>query len=239
MSDFQQIIVSHQMISHHFPHEVWKCMKEALENYPTDHHSANTYTFAETLPYNEKASSVPEQASSYQATSFIEHETLTLPNMVENRSGESSSESSIVMQPISVNENQVGNTAVEMNVVAVSSSSSEFSLSSIPDANAPLARPESFTLSSSAQSPTSPFVLNILVQRRRPDVVPNEHGDMATDRLLSAEQKDSASHISTSNTSTLQSNISDPFDKICAGQYDSNLSCDDVNVDIHGTNAES
>lgn len=42
--------------------------------------------------------------------------------------------------------------AAEMNVVPVSSSSSEFSLSSIPDANAPLARPESFTLSSSGMS---------------------------------------------------------------------------------------
>lgn len=44
-------------------------------------------------------------------------------------------------------------TAAEMNISAVSSSSSsEFSLSSIPDANAPLARPESFTLSSSGMS---------------------------------------------------------------------------------------
>lgn len=41
---------------------------QAVENYPQDHHSTDTYALAETLPYNEKVSNVPERPRFYQVS---------------------------------------------------------------------------------------------------------------------------------------------------------------------------
>lgn len=251
VNDFNQIIVSHQMISHHLPQEVLRCVRKAIHDFPTDRIN-RSYAQSATLPYTENRSNsmqnkdmnknktvpISEQPhSSFVLESPVQHHEL---HIGDDHDSDVTDESDRPF--LNTNQNNV-NVAAEIQGIPSSTSSSIESMS--PDATAPLARSESFTLSLPghyARSPTSQKSSSLSWRSKEAEnVVPNACNESTDKDRLLIPQDSSTPYTSTRYTTTDVAAASsfNAENHQNEEQDDSNLSCDDMNIDMHGTNAVS
>nr|XP_039254691.1 diacylglycerol lipase-alpha-like isoform X1 [Styela clava] len=259
VNDFNQVIVSHQMISHHLPQEVLRCVRKAIHNFPTDRIN-RSYAQSATLPYTENKSNSMQSNKDKNRNKTIPvveqpHTSLIIESPVQTHhhhdeevDGHHDSDVSEDSDHPFLNTNQNNvNITDEIRGTPLSTSSSASSMSH--DATAPLARPESFTLSLPghyARSPVSKKTFGLSFrspENVKADVVPNACNETTDkDRLLTPIPQASSTPSTSTKRTTTDTATSSPFNAEgfqIEEQDDSNISCDDVSVDVHGTNAVS